>query len=107
LENVKKLPGIGEVKNFPKDTDARAALVAGRVQVWVTDKFVAKGALEADPGAGLRMGDFVFVERIASAVKKGNTSLEQAVNKALGEILADGTYEAISRKWMKEDIRCR
>jgi polar amino acid transport system substrate-binding protein len=107
LENVKKLSGVGEVKNFPKDTDARAALMAGRVQVWVTDKFVAKQALEADPGAGLKMGDFVFVEKIASAVKKGNGSLEAAYNKALAEILADGTYEAISKKWMKEDIRCR
>jgi polar amino acid transport system substrate-binding protein len=107
LENVKKLSDVKEVKNFPKDTDARAALLAGRVDAWVTDKFVAKGALEADPGAGLKMGDFVFVERIASAIKKGNTSLEQAVNKALAELLADGTYEAISKKWMKEDIRCR
>jgi len=107
LENVKKLSGLGEVKNFPKDTDARAALLAGRVQVWVTDKFVAKGGLEADPGAGLHMGDFVFVEKIACAVKKGNTSLEKAVNKALGEMMADGSYEALSKKWMKEDIRCR
>lgn len=107
LENVKKLSGVGEVKNFPKDTDARAALVAGRVQVWVTDKFVAKQALDADPGAGLKMGDFVFVEKIASAVKKGNVSLEAAYNKALAELLADGTYEAISKKWMKEDVRCR
>jgi polar amino acid transport system substrate-binding protein len=107
LEQVQKLPGHGEVKNFPKDTDAHAALVAGRVQVWVTDKFVARRALLADPGAGLHLGEFVFVERIACAVRKGNTSLEQAVNRALAEILADGTYQAISMKWMKEDIRCR
>jgi polar amino acid transport system substrate-binding protein len=107
LENVKKLPGLGEVKNFPKDTDAKAALQAGRVQVWVTDRFVAKQALEAEPAAGMHMGDFVFVEKIACAVKKGNTSLEQAVNKALADLLADGSYEAISRKWLKEDIRCR
>jgi len=107
LENVKKLSQVKEVKNFPKDTDARSALISGRVDAWVTDKFVAKGALEADPSAGLKMGDFVFVERIATAVKKGNTSLEQAIDKALAEILADGTYEAISKKYMKEDIRCR
>ncbi len=107
LENVQKLQGIKEVKNFPKDTDAHAALVAGRVDVWVTDKFVAKGALEADPKAGLHMGDFVFVERIASAIKKGNASLEAAVDKALAEILADGTYEQISKKYFGEDIRCR
>jgi polar amino acid transport system substrate-binding protein len=106
LENVQKLPGIKEVKNFPKDTDARSALVNGRVDAWVTDKFVAKAALETDPGAGLKAGDFVFVERIASAVKKGNTSLQEAVNKALTELMADGTYAAISKKWLNEDIRC-
>ncbi len=107
LEHVQKLPGVKEVKNFPKDTDARSALVSGRVDAWVTDKFVAKGALESDPGAGLHAGDFVFVERIASAVKKGNTSLQDAWNKALSELMADGTYAAISKKWLNEDIRCR
>jgi polar amino acid transport system substrate-binding protein len=107
LENVKKLTGLKEVKNFPQDTDCRSALVNGRVDAWVTDKFVAKAALEANPTAGLKAGDFVFVERIACAVKKGNSSLEQAVNKALAELMADGTYEAISKKWLQEDIRCR
>jgi polar amino acid transport system substrate-binding protein len=107
LENVQKLKGLKEVRNYPKDTDAHAALVAGRVDAWVTDKFVAKDALAADPKAGLHMGDFVFVERIASAIKKGNASLEAAVDKALAEILADGTYETISRKYFNEDIRCR
>jgi polar amino acid transport system substrate-binding protein len=107
LENVKKLPGVKDVKNFPKDPDARAALVNGRVDAWVTDKFVAKGALEADPKAGLHMGDFVFVERIATAVKKGNTSLAQAIDKALADLMADGTYERISKKYLGEDVRCR
>jgi polar amino acid transport system substrate-binding protein len=107
LENVSKLSGLKEVKNFPRDTDCRSALVTGRVDAWVTDRFVAKAALAGDPSAGLHAGDFVFIERIGCAVKKGNASLEQAVNKALGELMADGTYEAISQKWMKEDIRCR
>jgi polar amino acid transport system substrate-binding protein len=107
LENVNKLSGLKEVKNYPKDTDCRSALVSGRVDAWVTDKFVAKAALEGDNSAGLKAGEFVFVERIACAVQKGNTSLAQAVNKALGELMADGTYEKISKKWMQEDIRCR
>ncbi len=107
LENVQKLPGVKEVKNFPKDTDARAALMSGRVDAWVTDKFVAKGALESSASAGLKLGDFVFVEKIAPAVKKGNTSLVDAINKALKDIMADGTYEAISKKYLNEDVRCR
>ncbi len=107
LENVQKLPGLKEMKNFPKDPDARAALVNGRVDAWVTDRFVALDALKADPKAGLHTGDFVFVERIATAVSKGNTSLAEAWNKALAEIIADGTYEQISKKYLGEDIRCR
>jgi polar amino acid transport system substrate-binding protein len=107
LQEVKKLKGIKSVKNFPKDTDARSALVAGRVDAWVTDRFVAKEAIESDPKAGLKMGDFVFVEKVATAVKKGNTALAEAFNKALAEVMADGTYEAISKKYMNEDIRCR
>ncbi len=107
LENVEKLPGVKEVKNFPKDTDARSALVAGRVDVWVTDRFVAKAAIDTAPAAKLAMGDFVFVERIATAVQKGNGSLVAAIDEALAELMADGTYEAISKRYMGEDIRCR
>ncbi len=107
LANVQKLAGVREVKNFPRDTDARSALVSGRVDAWVTDRFVAKSAVEADPGAGLAIGDFVFVERIAPAVQKGNASLARAINEALRGIMADGTYEAISRKYVNEDVRCR
>jgi polar amino acid transport system substrate-binding protein len=107
LTNVQKLAAVKEVKNFPKDTDARAALTSGRVDAWVTDRFVAKAALEANPAAGLKMGDFVFVERIATAVKKGNASLATALNGALAQILADGTYAAISKKYLGEDVRCR
>jgi len=107
LEHVRKLPGLKEVKNFPRDTDARSALVAGRADAWVTDRFVAKAAVESGGGAGLAIGGFVFVERIAMAVKKGNTSLQAALNQALHEIMADGTYEAISKKYLNEDVRCR
>ena len=107
LESVKKLSAVKEVKNFPQDTDARAALVSGRVDAWVTDRFVALNSLSANPGAGMKMGDFLFVERIASAVAKGNTGLANEVNKALAAIQADGSYAAISKKWFNEDIRCK
>jgi polar amino acid transport system substrate-binding protein len=107
LENVKKLAGVKDVKNFPQDTDARGALLTGRVDAWVTDRFVAKQALDANPAGGMRMGDFVFVERIASAVGKGNNSLAGEINKALAAILADGSYATLSKKWFNEDIRCK
>lgn len=107
LENVKKVPNVKDIKNYPQDTDARAALASGRVDAWVTDRFVAKQALDANPNSGMHIGGFLFVERIASAVAKGNSSLAAAINKALAEIQADGTYATISNKWFHEDVRCK
>lgn len=107
LESVKKLPGIKEVKNFPKDTDARTALLSHRVDAWVSDRFVVKQALSAAPDAGLKAGDMVFVERIAAAVAKGNQSLAAGYNKALAEVMADGSYAALSKKYFNEDVRCK
>ena len=107
LDNVKKVAGVKEVKNFPQDNDARGAMETGRADAWVTDKFVAKEALAATPGTTTRIGDFLFVERVAAAVAKGNTGLVEQVNKGLAAIQADGSYARISQKWFHEDIRCK
>ena len=107
LDNAKKLPGVKEVKSFTQDNDARAALQTGHVDAWVSDKFVAKASLDATPGSGLHLGDFIFVERVAAAVQKGNDPLAAEINKALAALQADGTYAAISQKWFHEDIRCK
>jgi len=105
-DNAKKLP-VKDVKNFPQDNSARAALETGHVDAWVTDKFVGKASLAATPGSALKMGDFLFTEKIAAAVSKGNTGVAAEVDKALAAMLADGSYAAISRKWFNEDIRCK
>ena len=105
-DNAKKLP-VKDVKNFPQDNSARAALETGHVDAWVTDKFVGKASLAATPATTLKMGDFLFTEKIAAAVSKGNTGLVADVDKALAAMMADGTYAAISKKWFNEDIRCK
>ncbi len=106
LEQVKKVAGVKDVKNFPQDTDAQRALISKRVDAWVSDKFVAKEAAAKNPKAGFKLGDMLFIEHIAPAFAKGNTGLAQAWNKAFDQILADGTYAAISKKYFNEDVRC-
>ncbi len=105
-ENVKKLP-VKDVKSFPADSSARAALDSGHVDAWVTDKFVAKESLAATPGTPDKMGDYLFVEKIAAAFAKGNAGLAAEVDRALASMMADGTYAAISKKWFNDDIRCK
>jgi len=85
------------MKNFPTDVDARSALLSHRVDAWVTDRFVAKEMIAKAPNAGMKLGDMVFVERIAAAVAKGNQALADAWSKALAQTMADGSYTALSQ----------
>lgn len=107
LENVKKVPGVKEVKNFPTDEAARNALASKRVDAWVTDRFVAKEMLKKAAKAGFHTGDMLFVEQVASAVSKGNQGLADAWSKALKDAIADGSVQAISKKYFQEDVTCK
>lgn len=106
LSNVSKVPGVGSVKTFPKDTDAQAALMAGRVDAWVGDKFTGLDLVKAQKGK-LVQGDLLFSERIAMAVKKGNSSLLKALNDELAKVQNNGTYAKISNQYFEQDIRCK
>lgn len=107
LDYITRNKLAGSVRNFPQDRDARMAMTTRRADAWVTDKFVAMEAIKLVPEARMRMGEEVFVERMAAAVKKGNTELLAAFNKGLADVMADGTYESISKKYFGNDIRCK
>ena len=106
LQNVQKIANIKDMKNFPTDMDARSALVSKRVDAWVTDRFVAKAVVDKNPNAGFKLGEMLFIERIAAAVAKGNQSLAQGWSKALADTMADGSYTQLSKKYFNEDVRC-
>ncbi|WP_018609817.1 ABC transporter substrate-binding protein [Uliginosibacterium gangwonense] len=103
---AQKIAGVKEVKTYPKDTDALQALMGGRIDAWVSDRFVAKTAIAKNTSQGLKAGDMVFVERDAMILRKGNTELREQLNHALAELKADGTLKAISEKYLQEDITC-
>lgn len=106
LTAVRDVAGVKEVKTFPKDTDALQNLISGRTDVWVSDKLTALTAAEKTPDAKLQIGDLLYEERYGMAFKKGNDALRKAVDKALGDVLADGGYKQISEHYFKQDIRC-
>ncbi|ADV67556.1 ABC transporter substrate-binding protein [Deinococcus maricopensis] len=106
LDNVKKVAGVKSVKTYPKDTDAQQAIMMGRADAWVSDKFLAIDAIKANPGK-LQQGDLLFQERIGMAVKKGNASLLKELNTTLQKLQGNGTYAKISGKYFGQDIRCK
>lgn len=105
LENVQKLPGVKAVV-FPKDTDAQTALMMGRADAWVGDKFTGIDLVKAQKGK-LQQGDMLYAERIAMAVKKGNSSLLKELNAELAKAQSNGNYARISNAYFGQDIRCK
>jgi polar amino acid transport system substrate-binding protein len=107
LDHVRQVKGVKEVKTYPRDTDCLQNLMTGHVDVWITDKFAAKAAIQANGANKFSTGDMLFQERVAMAVAKGNKDLLAAVNSALVATLQDGTYSRLSQKYFGEDIRCQ
>ncbi|ACO47924.1 ABC transporter substrate-binding protein [Deinococcus deserti] len=105
LGYVQKLPGIGGVKTFPTTNDQLNAVLNNRADAMVLDRFNAIDASKVLPGK-LQIGDVVFPERIGMAMRRNNAELEQAVNRALATLMANGTYTKLSQAYFGQDVRC-
>ncbi|ADV65744.1 ABC transporter substrate-binding protein [Deinococcus maricopensis] len=106
LQYVQRLPGIRAVKTFPTTNDQLNAVLAGRADTMVLDRFNAIDASKALPGK-LQLGDVIFPERIGMAMSKRNTQLVSAVNAALAAVMRDGTYAKLSTAYFGQDVRCK
>ena len=89
------------------DGGARHAAVLGvKVDAWVGDKFTGIDLVKAQKGK-LQQGDMLYAERIAMAVKKGNSSLLKELNAELAKAQSNGNYARISNGYFGQDIRCK
>ena len=91
--------GLATVERYSKGADAVQALLTGKVDCVVIDNEPAKAFVAAN--AGLKILETAYaVEEYAAAMNKDNTELYEAVNKALEELIADGTVKAIVEKYI-------
>lgn len=96
--------GYGEDHVTAYDTGALAvmALVNGQIDAVVIDSEPAKSFVAANEG--LKILDTEFsVENYAIAVGKGNTALLDAINGAMAELKADGTFQSIVDKYISAE----
>ncbi|MGW5094631.1 transporter substrate-binding domain-containing protein [Streptomyces nodosus] len=77
-------------------------LRTGQVQAVVIDYPVVQGWLKnkADADAFKVVGNLDTGEQYGFTVKKGNTELLAAVNKAIKDAKADGTYQKLYEQWI-------
>ena len=93
--------GYGEDHVTAYNTGALAvmALVNGQIDAVIIDNEPAKAYVAANEGLKLLEGEWV-VEDYAIAFAKGNTALLDAVNAAMAELKADGTFQSIVDKYI-------
>src|SRR5690606_20434216 len=83
---------------YDSDITALMDLNTGRLDAVITDQMVGfqvmkEGAMEIKD-----IGDPLTLDEQAIAIRKEDKELLEEVNKALDEIIADGTYDKISEK---------
>lgn len=91
-----------QLTTYEKATDVVQALKVGKIQCAIMDEAPAKQFVKNDPEVLTILPEALTVEQYAIGFKQGNKDLLEAVNKALAEIKADGSLEAIMLKY-KED----
>lgn len=91
--------GEGNVDKYDKGADAVLALNNDKVQAVIIDNEPAKNFVAANKGLQILETEYA-VEDYAIAVSKENPELLKAIDKALAELKADGTLQAIVDKYI-------
>lgn len=100
-DNVKKAAPDTTVLEYENYQEAFTALKSGKGDALTTDNSILLGMAAQDPNYQVVGGTFTK-EPYGIAMKKGNTKLVKAVNKALKELKDSGEYDKIKNKWIKE-----
>ncbi len=100
-----------DIRSYDTQENANLDMAAGRLDLLLADSVALdEGFLKTDAGK-----DFEFIgpgysdpkwfgDGAGIAVRKGDADLLAALNKAIKEIRADGTYKAINDKYFAYDV---
>ena len=91
--------GLGSVERFNKGADAVMALNSGKVDCVVIDNEPAKVFVANNPGLKILDTEYI-TEDYAIAISKDAPELLTEIDKALGELIADGTVQKIIDKYI-------
>ena len=98
-------PGA-DIKLYGTQEEAFLDLASGRLDVVLNDVYVTYDWLKSEEGKDFEFkGEPVYDDdKIAVALRKGDDELREKLNKALAEIIANGTYEKINAEYFPFSI---
>lgn len=97
----------GKPVTYESNNDVLMDLEAGRVDAAVADEVIIKYYISKKGESKFKILEENFGdEEYGVGMRKGDTALVEAFNKAYGELKAEGKLAEISTKWFGEDITC-
>ena len=93
-----------EFKTFGDNVTALMDLSAGRLEAVVVDEVVGRYYVAKKPDEYRVLEENFGTEEYGVGVRKDDTELLEKLNKAMGEMKADGTAAKIATQWFGKDI---
>lgn len=78
-------------------------LANGRIDATIVSHFGGMAERDTNHLPVKEVGEPLTFQLSAAALNKGNTALQAAVNKALSDMIADGTINRLGKKWVGND----
>lgn len=95
-----------DVRTYKGLPEMMIDLSAGRIDAMIADDVPVLVAMKTSNAQIKQIKDESLPRYdIGIAIRKNNPELAAAMQKALDDMMADGTYKAISEKWIGSDIR--
>ena len=104
-ENLKLAASFSDLQQVADYNTAFMNLEAGAVDAIVVDIGVADYQLESRTGFAM-LDDKIRTEQYAVGFKLGNEELRDQVQSTLDEIVKDGTFDYVAKKWDLSDMVC-
>jgi len=101
-----QLGKVVTVKLYDTQDNAYLDLANGRLDGMLSDKFPAYNWLQSEAGQNFEFkGDNIDIDdKIGIAVRKSDNELRERLNQALDEIVGDGAYQEINRRYFPFSI---
>ncbi|TJY42028.1 transporter substrate-binding domain-containing protein [Cohnella pontilimi] len=99
------LPKVGsfEIKTYDDVITSLADLNTGRIDATINNMYALKPIVDKNGFKIKAVGEPIKADRAGIAVKKNNPQFLAALDQALTDIKADGTYNTIFKKWFGEE----
>lgn len=95
---------FGELIEIDDNMMAIQELKNGTIDALVADEILINYYTSSESDAYRLLDENLGEEEYAIGFKKGNDALTEQVNGALKELVADGTFAEISKKWFGKDV---